>query len=122
MPLTLRKQTELEIEVEEHGTFRAVGLPLDAVTTADLLGIITSLEEAATVEDLRRVTDLCASALAEVIDEIRDVTDLGEWPELPADRLERLRRWPSSILIPFAVQWAIGDTAGKSKEPSDGPR
>ena len=61
MPLTLRKQTELEIEVEEHGTFRAVGLPLDAVTTADLLGIITSLEEAATVEDLRRVTDLCST-------------------------------------------------------------
>ena len=61
-------------------------LPLDAVTTADLLGIITSLEEAATVEDLRRVTDLCATAL-EVIDEIRDVTDLGDWPELPADRL-----------------------------------
>ncbi len=122
MPLTLRKQTEIEIEVEEHGTFRAVGLPLDAVTTADLLGIITSLEEAATVEDLRRVTDLCSTALSEVIDEIRDVTDLGKWPELPADRLEHLRRWPSSILIPFAVQWAIGDTAGKSKEPSGGPR
>lgn len=122
MPLTLRKPTQMTIEVEDHGSFRAVGLAFDAVTTSDLLGILSSLEEAATLADLRRVTSLCASALAEVIEEIHEITDLDEWPELTADRAAVLKRWPSSILIPFAAQWAIGDTAKKSEPPSDGRR
>lgn len=122
MPITLRKSVRRTIEIEAHGSFIAAGSAFDAITSSDLLGTVAELSEGASLNDLRGVCDACAAALAGVITAIEDVTDLDGWPASVEEREEALKRWPSSILIPFAIQWAIGETEKKSDKPSDGPR